>query len=61
MGLTPKQAAEIVNRLYSRLSRRRPSIAKREDYFAGKHPLAFASPEWRKFHEDRFAGFSDNW
>ena len=28
-----------------------PGIAKREDYFAGKHPLAFASPEWRKFHE----------
>lgn len=61
MGLTPKQAAEIVNRLYSRLALRRPGIAKREDYFAGKHPLAFASPEWRKFHEDRFSGFSDNW
>lgn len=61
MALTPAQAVEVINRLYAKLVARRGAITKRNNYFAGKHPLTFASPEWRKYHEGRFTDFSDNW
>lgn len=59
--LTPEQAIAKVNTLYAELDNRRPVIEKRERYFDGKQPLAYASDEWKKFHQDRYASFSDNW
>lgn len=59
--LTADQALAVTSRLYGDLTARRPVIASREDYFAGKHPLRFASQEWRHDHERRYEGFSDNW
>lgn len=59
--LTAEQAITKVNALYAELDNRRPKIEKRERYFDGKQPLAYASDEWKKFHQDRYASFSDNW
>lgn len=61
MSLTAEQALSLVGSLYAELSSRRPAIEKRERYFDGQQPLAFASQEWQKFHRDRFRNFSDNW
>jgi hypothetical protein len=54
-------ALKLVNRIYARLNARRPEIDKREDYYAGKQPLSFATEEWRKANASRYDGFSDNW
>jgi hypothetical protein len=54
-------ALKLVNRIYARLNARRPEIDKREDYYAGKQPLSFATEEWRKANAARYDGFSDNW
>jgi Phage portal protein, SPP1 Gp6-like len=59
--LTAEQALAKVDALYGKLSGRRPEIEKSEHYFDGKQPLCYASDEWKKFHGERFAGFSDNW
>ena len=61
MQMTADDALEKVNKLYRRLSLRRHDVTTLERYFRGEHPLAYASPEWRKIHEARYQGFSDNW
>lgn len=58
---TANEALAWVDKLYSELSARRPEIAKAFGYFEGDQPLAYASPQWKKFHADRYEGFSDNW
>ena len=55
------EALQMVNRIYDRLNGRRDEIRKREDYYAGKQPLSFATEEWRKANAARYSGFSDNW
>lgn len=59
--LTAEQAISKVNRLHSRLSRRREDVEEYDDFYEGKQPLKFASREWSDFHKDRYTGFSDNW
>lgn len=54
-------ALKYVEKLYKRLSARRPDIQQLEDYRAGKQPLSFATAEWKKANADRYSGFSDNW
>ena len=61
MALTAEQAAARVNALYADLQSRRPAIVKRESYFNGEQPLAYASDEFKRFHGQRFKGWSDNW
>ena len=61
MGFTPAEAAYWVNLLHAEMTQRNEAIQKRERYFSGEQPLAYASQEWRNFHNDRFKGFSDNW
>lgn len=61
MPITRDQALTWVDKLADELARRRPDAEKAIDYYEGKHPLAFASEEWRKVHQGRYAGFSDNW
>ncbi len=61
MALTAEQAARKVDALYDALSSRRRDNNKFESYFDGEQPLCYASDEWKKFHGQRFAGFSDNW
>lgn len=60
-GLTPDGALQVADKLLGRLQRRRPQVEKRQRYFRGEQPLAYASEEWRKFHGQRFAHFADNW
>ncbi len=55
------QAVSLVDRIYRRLSYRRPLIETRERYYRGEQPLAFATEEWRKANAQRYKGFSDNW
>ena len=59
--MTPDEALALTQRLYQRLVQRRPEIDKNEAYYRGDQPLVFATDEWKKFHADRYRGFSDNW
>jgi hypothetical protein len=61
MALTLDAAVALAAKLYKVLDGRRAEIQRREDYFAGRHPLQYASEQWREFHGQRFKGFSDNW
>lgn len=61
MGLTAEQAALITDRLAAKIRARHSDMVRREEYFSGQQPLAYASKEWAKFHADRYAGFADNW
>jgi hypothetical protein len=61
VALTQDAAVQMATRLYKVLDGRRAEIQRREDYFKGKHPLKYASDEWRRFHGHRFEEFADNW
>jgi hypothetical protein len=61
VALTLAQAGQTAARLHKELCRRHGELERREHYFEGKHPLAFASKEWQDFHGNRFKDFSDNW
>lgn len=61
MALTADEAAKKVEALWAELSSRQSEIQRFEDYFDGKQPLCYASDEFKEFHRDRFAGWSDNW
>ncbi|MBM7518282.1 phage portal protein [Nocardioides nitrophenolicus] len=56
-----EEALKLVDQLYARLVDRRPSIEKQYRYLEGQQPLAYATDAWKKFHEDRYKDFSDNW
>ncbi|QDY79786.1 phage portal protein [Streptomyces qinzhouensis] len=58
MAETPLQ---MTIRLYRKLKRRGHKVRTWSDYFEGKHPLLFASPEFSTQTGDLFDGFSDNW
>ena len=61
MALTEQQAREMADRLTEELNRRTPEAERLGCYYAGDHPLKFASEEFAKFFADRYKGFSDNW
>lgn len=61
MALSAEQAASRVNALYADLQGRRSQIQHFESYFRGDQTLQYASEEFKKFHGDRFKGWSDNW
>jgi hypothetical protein len=61
LPLTSSQALAQVKRLYERLNGRRSEIDRLERYFRGEQPLAYATVEWAKLHQDRYKNFSDNW
>lgn len=54
-------AEKYRDRIYDRLSARRPDILDDEKYYRGEQPLSFATEEWRSANAARYAGFSDNW
>src|SRR5690606_41273997 len=58
---TEGQALQLVTLLENELIRRRGPIDRHNAYYRGDHPLKFASPEFAKFHGDRYKDFSDNW
>lgn len=50
-----------VKKLSDELNRRRPAIQANMAAYRGEHKLAFASPEFSAYFQERFDGFSDNW
>lgn len=58
VGLDP---LEITDRLYAALRKRQPDLIRRDNYYAGEHPLAFASERFRGEFGGLFDGWSDNW
>ncbi|MCX4663349.1 phage portal protein [Streptomyces uncialis] len=58
MAETPLQ---MTMRLYRKLKRRGQKAKRWSDYYEGRHPLLFASPEFSTQTGDLFDGFSDNW
>ena len=54
-------ALQNAQQLYRRLQGRRDEIEELDDYYQGKHPLKFASPEFSNFHSNQYQQFSDNW
>jgi hypothetical protein len=56
-----QQARELADRLTEELNRRTPEAERLGNYYAGDHPLKFASADFSKFFADRYKGFSDNW
>lgn len=61
MALDAQSAVSRVNQLYAELRGRRPDVTRRESYHNGDQPLCYASDEFKKFHGERFRGYSDNW
>ena len=58
---TEAEALHLVALLENELIRRRGAIDRHNAYYRGEHRLKFASPEFAKFHGDRYKDFSDNW
>lgn len=56
-----RAALAALDRLHRKLMGRRREVVELEDYYRGKHPLAYASHAWSKHHADRYKRFSDNW
>lgn len=61
MPLDADAALSLAQELATKLVDRRSDIEKRDDYYAGKQPLRFATDEWAKAHAKRYVDFSDNW
>lgn len=61
MNLTPDEAVALVQRLSAELAARSNYAATFENYYTGRHPLKFASPEFAKQFGALFERFSDNW
>ncbi|MFJ8109980.1 phage portal protein [Streptomyces sp. NPDC096132] len=58
---TEEQARRLVDVLATELTSRSGDVLRHDRYYRGKHPLRFASDEFRKYCADRYEGFSDNW
>lgn len=58
---TIEQARRLVDVLAAELSARSGLVLRHDHYYRGKHPLRFASEEFRKYCAERYQGFSDNW
>lgn len=56
-----RNAVAKLNALAYELSQREKQVARRLNYFKGKHPLNYASPEFQNYFGARFADFNDNW
>jgi hypothetical protein len=59
--VTEEQARRLVDVLATELTARSGDVRRHDQYYRGKHPLRFASEEFRKYCADRYEGFSDNW
>lgn len=55
---TPEEWLALLDK---RLEQRRPTIDRHEDYYAGKHRLAFATSKFREAFGSLFSAFADNW
>lgn len=58
---TMEEALTLLQQLAYELRRRRPYLERNDNYYRGKHRLAFASAQFSKYFGGRYADFSDNW
>lgn len=58
---TLDEARALVNRLGDELGRRKTTIDKRDRYYRGDQPLAFATPQFTAAFGGLFDSFADNW
>lgn len=58
---TPDQAFSLLTNLAMELRRHHSVMWKYDDYYRGKHRLAFASDQFRKYFGGRYSDFADNW
>ncbi|WP_017616378.1 phage portal protein [Nocardiopsis salina] len=61
MAVSQADAVALTEALEAELSSRWGRISTHQAYYKGRQPLKFASEEFRKYHGERYAGFSDNW
>ena len=61
MGLTIGQAQALVATLELELNNRAARVDEADDYYRGRHPLRFASDEFREYFSKRYRDFADNW
>ncbi|MFR0351797.1 phage portal protein [Streptomyces sediminimaris] len=61
MATTEERARRLVDVLATELTSRTGMVRRHDEYYRGKHPLKFASDEFRKYCANRYEGFSDNW
>lgn len=61
MGLTRGQALGLVATLEMELTMRGAFADEADDMYRGRHPLMFASEEFRDYFAKRYGGFADNW
>lgn len=59
--MTPEQALRHVAELETELNSRQKAIRHRDEMYRGEQPLAYASPQFRQYHQSRYDGFADNW
>lgn len=58
---TLDEALALVKKLAKQLSSDRHALIDLNDYYVGKHPLAFASERFREAFGGMFGAFADNW
>lgn len=58
---SPEEALKILERLHAELRGRQADLQKYANYYDGKQPLRYASPEFSSYWGGQFESFSDNW
>lgn len=54
-------AIRLMEPMYQELRRRRPVLEQHDNYYRGRHRLAFASQQFAKYFGSRYENFADNW
>lgn len=58
---TPQRALELLKRLHAELRGRQSTLQSYADYYDGRHPLRYASPQFTAYWGNLFESFADNW
>jgi len=61
VGLPPTTPLEWLAKLDKQLNRSQRALSIYDDYYEGRHPLAFATPKFRDAFGIAFREFADNW
>lgn len=59
--ITQDEALRLCENLAMELRRRHSIMWRHDNYYRGKHPLAFASEQFSKYFGKRYTEFADNW
>jgi len=59
--ITPGSPLDIASKLLVNLNNRAPDIKRLQDYYDGRHRLAYSSQKFRNAFGGLFSAFADNW